>query len=119
MGRNQCNRCNNNCLEDEVVVCNNVFKFNLTEVDANTHTLTVIACNTPTAVYDVGTIKTRENTCTGFKLFKIVLCVILLLEQLKLILLIYNQLIVEMVIPVTAIISLDFSGGPASLAFYP
>lgn len=70
MGRNQCNRCNNNCVEDEVVVCNTLFKYNLTEVDEHTHTLTVIACPTPTAVYDIGTIKTRENTCTGLAYYQ-------------------------------------------------
>ena len=65
MGRKQCSRCNDNCVDDEVVVCNTVFKYTLTQVDTNTHNLTVIACPTPTAVYDVGTIKTRENSCTG------------------------------------------------------
>ena len=65
-----CNRCHERCKENEIVVCDTLFDFNLEKVDNNTQLLIVSACNTPTAVYDIATIKTRTNSCTGLTFYQ-------------------------------------------------
>ena len=59
--------CNNNkcgnCENQEVFVCNAVFKFKLVPVDEVTNVVCVSRCNTPTATYEVATVRTRTNTC--------------------------------------------------------
>jgi hypothetical protein len=56
--------CKGNCENHEVVVCNSVFKYNLVPVDANTHVVCVSRCSTPTATFEIATIRTRTNTCS-------------------------------------------------------
>lgn len=65
----KCN-CNNNCVDEEIVVCNTLFKYTLTEVETNVYNLLAIPCNTPTAVYDIATIRTKSNTCTGLNYYQ-------------------------------------------------
>ena len=55
---------NCNCANQEIAVCNTVFKYNLIPVDTNTHVVCVSRCNTPTATYEIATIRTRTNTCS-------------------------------------------------------
>ena len=55
---------NCNCANQEIAVCNTVFKYNLIPVDTNTHVVCVSRCNTPTATYEIATIHTRTNTCS-------------------------------------------------------
>ncbi len=50
---------------DEILVCNNVFKFKLVKVNAEVYDLVVTPCCQPTAVYDVARITERTNACMG------------------------------------------------------
>ena len=59
--------CNGGCgnLENqEVFVCNTVFKYRLVPIDNFTNAVCVSRCNTPTATYDVATVRTRTNACS-------------------------------------------------------
>lgn len=49
--------------KDEIIVCNTLFKYDLVEVCDGTYDLVCTPCNLPTAVYNVGRITTRENSC--------------------------------------------------------
>lgn len=48
---------------DEILVCNNVFKYKLVKVNNDVYDLVVTPCCTPTAVYDVARISERMNGC--------------------------------------------------------
>ena len=57
-------QCKGNCENNEVLVCNTVFRYNLIPVDTNTNVVCVSRCNTPTATYEIATVRTRTNTCS-------------------------------------------------------
>ena len=54
-----------NCMNEEIVVCNTTFKFKLIPIDSNSYSLCVSRCNAPTATYDIATIRVRTNNCSG------------------------------------------------------
>jgi uncharacterized Zn finger protein len=47
--------CKDNCngANQEIAVCNTVFKYNLIPVDTNTHVVCVSRCSTPTATFEI------------------------------------------------------------------
>lgn len=55
---------------EEIVVCNRLFKYTLEPIAENTYELSVVACCTPTATYDIARITVRENRCNGMEYFQ-------------------------------------------------
>lgn len=62
-----------NCMDEEIVVCDTLFNYNLVEVGTNTYNLLVSACNNPTATYFIGTITQKANPCTGLTYYQMVI----------------------------------------------
>jgi hypothetical protein len=65
-----CQRDNDRCRDNEVIVGNTVFEYNLRQLDQNTFDLSVTPCNNPTAVYCIARITTRENCCNNMKYYQ-------------------------------------------------
>lgn len=61
-------RSNND--ENEIVCCGTLYQFNLTSGQNQTQQLVVTPCDQPTAVFDIATISTRNNNCTGLTFYQ-------------------------------------------------
>lgn len=60
--------CNNKY--DEIIVCNTLFKYDLVNVSDGVYDLVCTPCNVPTAVYNVGRITRRENSCNQIEFYQ-------------------------------------------------
>lgn len=56
--------------KNEVVVCNTLFKYDLVPAGENAFDLVCTPCNTPTAVYNIGRISQRENSCNQIEYYQ-------------------------------------------------
>lgn len=58
------------CCDQEIVVGNTLFKYDLNQVSENTYDLVVTPCNVPTSVYCICRITTRENCCNNMEYYQ-------------------------------------------------
>lgn len=61
---------NNQQNRREVIVCDTLFKYDLTETTDTAYELVVTPCCNPTAVYDIARITRRENACSGLAYYQ-------------------------------------------------
>lgn len=64
--------CPQNLNQNEVLVCNTLFMYDLVETTtgSNVYDLICTPCNTPTAVYNVARITLRENSCNQIQYYQ-------------------------------------------------
>lgn len=60
-------------INDEILVCNNLFKYSLVPVGNDAYDLICTPCQTPTAVYDVARIQLRQNGCSQITYYQCVI----------------------------------------------
>lgn len=56
--------------KEEIIVCNTLFKYDLVDISEGVYDLVVSPCSQPTAVYNIGRITVRENTCIQSQYFQ-------------------------------------------------
>lgn len=63
--------CNNenNC-NQEILVGNTTFKYELNQINENTYDLVATPCNIPTSVYCIARISVRENCCNNMQYYQ-------------------------------------------------
>ncbi len=63
------NNCNKDC-NQEILVGNILFKYDLNQVNEYTYDLAVTPCNVPTSVFCIARITVRENCCNNMEYFQ-------------------------------------------------
>lgn len=63
--------CNNenNC-NQEILVGNTTFKYELNQINENTYDLVATPCNIPTSIYCIARISVRENCCNNMQYYQ-------------------------------------------------
>lgn len=63
------NNCNKEC-NQEILVGNILFKYDLTQVNEYTYDVSVTPCNIPTSIFCIARITVRENCCNNMEYFQ-------------------------------------------------
>ena len=70
MACSQEQNCKVNRKNNEIIVGNTLFSYTLTDIGNGVSELAVTPCNTPTSVYCVARITTRENCCNNMQYYQ-------------------------------------------------
>lgn len=63
------NKCNKEC-NQEILVGNTLFNYDLNQVNDYTYDLVVTPCNIPTSVFCIARITVRENCCNNMEYYQ-------------------------------------------------
>lgn len=62
--------CEKKKCDQEIIVGNTLFKYDLNQVNENTYDLVATPCNVPTSIYCISRITVRENCCNNMEYYQ-------------------------------------------------